>query len=220
MDEEEGKLSSIAQENLTGVRVVRAFGREKYERERFEKQNTNYTGMWVYLLKVLAAFWASGDLFSNLQILTILSYGAYLCVHGQLTAGNYIEFISYNAMLTWPIRMLGRVISNLSKAGISIDRIMYIMNAEEERDIDGALEPSLEKDIVFDHVSYQYENGNTDVLHDISFTIPAGTTFGILGATGSGKSTLAYLLDRLYTLPENNGKITIGGVDIANMKAS
>ncbi len=220
VDEEEGKLSSIAQENLTGVRVVRAFGREKYERERFEKQNTNYTGMWVYLLKVLAAFWASGDLFSNLQILTILSYGAYLCVHGQLTAGNYIEFISYNAMLTWPIRMLGRVISNLSKAGISIDRIMYIMNAEEERDIDGALEPSLEKDIVFDHVSYQYENGNTDVLHDISFTIPAGTTFGILGATGSGKSTLAYLLDRLYTLPENNGKITIGGVDIANMKAS
>ena len=219
VDIEEGKLSSIAQENLTGVRVVRAFGREKYERERFEKQNESYTAEWVGLMKILSQFWATGDLFSGLQILTITVYGSMLCVSGALSAGDYIAFVAYNMMLAWPVRMLGRVISQMSKASISIERLRYIMNSEAEKDKENALEPDLHGDIVFDHVSYKYGNGSAEVLEDVSFTIPAGSTFGILGGTGSGKSTLMYLLDRLYDLPENSGRITIGGVDIADMKA-
>ena len=121
-DEEEGKLSSIVQENLTGVRVVRAFGREAQARERFETKNRSYTEFWVHLMKLLSAFWASGDLISGLQVMLVVVLGAVFCVRGQLSAGNYIAFITYNAMLTWPVRSLGRVISEMSKAGISIDR--------------------------------------------------------------------------------------------------
>ena len=216
-DVEEGKLSSIVQENLTGVRVVRAFGREKYEQTRFEKQNSNYTSMWVHLMKLLAAFWMSSDFFSYGQVITVLSYGEYLAVNGSITAGNYIAFISYTMMMMWPIRNLGRVISNLSKAGISIDRLRYIMNSEVEQDHAGALTPAMNQDIVFDQVSYQYDNGTSEILDHVSFTVKAGSTVGILGGTGSGKSTLMYLLDRLYDLKE--GSITIGGVDIREMKA-
>lgn len=217
-DIEEGKLSSIAQENLTGVRVVRAFGREIYERKRFEKQNTFYTKMWVDLMRLMAAFWSSSDLFSYAQVITVLAYGAVLCVHGELTPGNYIAFNSYTAMLMWPIRSLGRVISNLSRAGISIDRLRYIMNSEEETDDPDAIKVDMHQDITFDHVSYQYENGNSEILEDVSFTIPAGSTVGILGSTGSGKSTLMYLLDRLYPLKE--GSIRIGNTDINKIKMS
>jgi ATP-binding cassette subfamily B protein len=104
----------------------------------------------------------------------------------------------------------------MSKAGVGIDRIGYIMDAEEEKDPEGALRPPMDGDIVFDHVTFAYE-GSPEMLHDVSFEIPAGTTLGILGGTGSGKSTLMYLLDRLYPLPPENGKITIGGTDIAQI---
>lgn len=220
VDEEEGKLSSIAQENLTGVRVVRAFGREKYERERFEKQNHYYTSLWIRLLQLMAAFWSSGDIFSYSQYLAVILYGSYLCISGQLTAGNYIAFVSYNTMLTWPVRSLGRVIANLSKAGISVERLRYIMNSEEEKDVPDALTPDMHADIDFDHVSFRYENGSAEILNDICLHIPAGSTIGILGGTGSGKSTLMYLLDRLYDIPEGCGMITVGGTDIRRIKMS
>lgn len=220
VDIEEGNLSAIAQENLTGVRVVRAFGREAYEKERFEQQNKYYTNMWVRLLNLLAAFWSTSDIFSQLQILSVMTFGAVLCVNGEITAGNYIAFVYYNALLKWPIRMIGRVIANMSKAGISIERLRYIMNSEEEKDAPDAMEPKMDEDIIFDHVSFTYENGNTEILKDINLKIEKGKTVGILGATGSGKSTLMYLLDRLYDIPENSGKITIGGIDIKKIKRS
>ncbi len=218
-DEQEGVLSAIAQENLTGVRVVRAFGRETYERQRFEKQNKEYTQMWVRLMQLLSAFWASGDLISGLQVMSVTVFGAIFCVHGEMTAGQFISFVSYNGLLTWPVRNLGRIIADMSKAGISIGRIRYIMAAPVEADKENAKTPPLDGDIVFDHVSYRYENGSAEVLEDVSFTVEAGKTIGILGGTGSGKSTLMYLLDRLYPLDPSQGKITIGGVDIADMEA-
>lgn len=220
VDIEEGKLSSIAQENLTGVRVVRAFGRESYERERFEEQNEHYTNMWVHLMRLLAAFWSSSDLFSYLQIFSVLCVGTVLCVNGEMSAGDFIAFNSYTTMLMWPIRNIGRVIANLAKAGISIERLMYIMNSKEENDVEGAKDVDLHQDIAFNHVSFQYENGSAEILDDINFTIKAGTTVGILGGTGSGKSTLMYLLDRLYELPEENGSITIGGANVRDIKLS
>ncbi len=216
-DEEEGKLSSIAQENLTGVRVVRAFGRESYEKERFEAQNKNYTAMWIRLMRLLSAFWSSSDLISGLQVMTVTAAGAVLCVRGQLSAGQYIAFIYYNSMLTWPVRSLGRVVADLSKAGISIDRIRYIMNAETETDSKSAAKPPMNRDIVFSHVTFRYGPDRRKVLDDVSFTVKAGSTVGILGGTGSGKSTLMYLLDRLYELPEEVGSITVGGTDVRDI---
>lgn len=212
-DESEGTLSAIAQENLTGVRVVRAFGREEYERQRFEKQNNHWTNLWVKLGRLLGLFWSSGDLISGLQIMAVVIVGAVVAVRGEMTPGAYIAFISYNAMLVWPVRQLGRVISEMSKAGVSLDRIREIMNAEEEADLPQAGTPPMTGDIVFSHVSYAYEQG-TPVLDDVSFTVRGGSVFGILGATGSGKSTITYLLDRLLDLPEACGRITIGGTDI------
>lgn len=219
-DSEEGRLSATAQENLTGVRVVRAFGREKYEKDRFVKQNAEYTQLWINLMRTLAAFWSSNDLISGLQVMLITVLGAVYCVHDSITVGEYMAFVAYNSMLVWPVRALGRIISEMSKAGVSIERIAYIMNSETEQDKEGATEPSLKQDITFDHVSYAYENGGAEVLKDVSFTIKAGTTFGILGGTGSGKSTLMYLMDRLYELGEGCGRIFVGDTDITDIKAS
>ena len=215
-DENEGVLSTIAQENLTGIRVVRAFGREKFEKDRFEKQNQIYTNEWMRLCTVLSLFWGTGDLVSGLQIMLIVVLGSVFCVRGEMTAGEFIAFVSYNTMLIWPVRSLGRTISEMSKASVSVERLRYIMNSEVEKDKDGAVTPDLSGDIAFKHVTFGY--GDHPVLSDVSFTIPKGTTFGILGGTGSGKSTLMHLMNRLYDLPKENGQITIGGVDIADMK--
>lgn len=218
-DNAEGKLSAVAQENLTGVRVVRAFGRELYERERFEKQNDEYTGMWVHLMNLLSVFWASNDLIYGAQILLVLSLGAVYCVRGEISAGQYLAFISYNHMLTWPVRVLGRVVSEMSKMGISADRILYIMNAVPEQDVPETVKGDYSKEICFEHVSFTYPGTEKEVLSDISFRIPAGKTVGILGGTGAGKSTLVHLLNRLYQLEDGQGRITIGGTDIRRLPA-
>ena len=216
-DENEGKLSAMAQENLTGVRVVRAFGRERSEIDKFEKQNNHYTGLWENMAKIMSRFWSVSDILSGLQVMLVVVFGAYFCITGSLTEGEYIAFISYNSQLVWPIRMLGRMISELSKAGVSIDRVFYIMNSPAEEDDPDAADAPMDGDICFDHVSFAYEN-SPEILHDISFTIKAGTTLGILGGTGSGKSTLMLLLDKLYPIGENCGSITIGGVDIRKIR--
>ncbi len=216
-DENEGKLSAMAQENLTGVRVVRAFGRERSEVDKFEKQNNYYTGLWEKMAKIMSRFWSVSDIFSGIQVMLVVVFGAYFCINGSLTEGEYIAFISYNAQLVWPIRMLGRMISELSKAGVSIDRVFYIMNSPMEQDESDAVDAPMDGDICFDHVSFAYENA-PEILHDISFTVKAGTTLGILGGTGSGKSTLMLLLDKLY--PLTDGSITIGGTDIRKIKTA
>ena len=216
-DENEGKLSSMAQENLTGVRVVRAFGQERAEIDKFRKQNDHYTSLWVDMGKVLSRFWSTSDVISGIQVMLVVIFGAVFCVRGSLSEGSYIAFISYNAMLVWPIRMLGRMISEMSKAGVSIDRVAYIMNSEPEQDEKDAFDAPMDGDIAFENVSFGYENA-PEILHNISFSMKAGSTLGILGGTGSGKSTMMLLLDKLYPLNEDCGKITIGGTDIRKIR--
>ena len=216
-DESEGVLSTIAQENLTGVRVVRAFGRENYERERFEKQNQVYTGLWIKMCRTLSNFWAVSDCTSCLQVLLVVVFGSVLCVKGQMTAGEFISFAFYNTMLINPVRRLGRVISEMSKTGVSVARIGEVLDAPMEEDLPDARPEPMDGDIVFDHVSFSYGEDSPEVLKDVSFTVPAGTSCGILGGTGAGKSTLLLLLSRLYE--PTSGKITVGGKDIAHMPA-
>ena len=216
-DENEGKLSAMAQENLTGVRVVRAFGQERAEMDKFTKQNDYYTSLWINMAKIMSRFWSVSDIFSGIQVMLVVIFGAYFCIHGTLTEGEYIAFISYNSMLVWPIRQLGRMISEMSKAGVSIDRVAYIMHAPVESDDPEATDAPMDGDICFEHVNFAYEN-SPQLLHDIHFTMKAGTTLGILGGTGSGKSTLMLLLDKLYLLEENGGRITIGGRDIRKIR--
>lgn len=211
-DEAEGELTTMVQENLTGVRVVRAFGRESFELGKFNEKNDRFSELWIKLGRVLAVYWASGTLLTCLQVMVILILGVVEAVRGELTLGGFLAFVSYNSTLAWPVRSLGRVLADMSKAGVSMDRVAYILRAEEERELPGAAEAPMDGDIVFSHVSFGYEGH--EVLRDVSFTVPAGSTFAILGGTGSGKSTLVHLLDRLYDLGEGQGEITIGGRDI------
>ena len=215
-DEAEGVLSTIAQENLTGVRVVRAFGRECYERDRFEAQNQVYTDHWIKLCRTLADFWAVGDLTSCLQVMLVVVLGSVLCVRGKMTAGEFVSFSIYNSMLIGPVRRLGRMISEMSKAVVSIDRLGEVLEAEPERDAPDAEEAPMDGDISFEHLTFRYQGGSRrTILDDVSFTVPHGTSFGVLGSTGSGKSSLLYLLCRLYD--PVGGRITVGGKDIAHM---
>ena len=216
-DEAEGILSTNVQENLTGVRVVRAFGRERYEVDKFNKKNSRFSELWVELGKLMSVYWALGDLMTGLQIMSVIAVGAAFAANGEISAGTLLAFISYNSSLTWPIRSLGRTLSELSKSGVSIDRVAYILRAEEEKVLPEAKTPPMDKDIRFNDVTFSYE-GLKPVLSHLSFTIPAGKTFAILGGTGSGKSTIAALLDRLYDLGPGEGSITVGGVDIREIR--
>ncbi len=217
-DEAEGELTTCAQENLTGVRVVRAFGRERYEIDRFNEKNERFSKLWIRLGKLLSVYWASGTLLTCLQVMVIILAGTVETVRGEMTLGAFLAFVTYNESLAWPVRSLGRVLSDMSKAGVSLDRVGYILKAPEETDAADAVKASAEGDIVFDHVTFGYEG--QPVLQDVSFTIPKGSTFAILGGTGSGKSTLVHLLDRLFDLGEGQGSISIGGVDIRRIQRS
>lgn len=214
-DEAEGELTTKVQENLTGVRVVRAFGREAFEVERFDKYNNRFAKLWIRLGRTLSLFRASGELSSGLQILTVVVVGAVMAVQGSITAGEYLVFVSYNHTLAWPIRALGRVLAEMSKTGVSAARMQEILDAKEEPEEPNAQKPRLNCDIVFKNVSFAY--GHKTVLKDLSFVIPKGSTFGILGATGSGKSTITYLLNRLYELPKGQGDIFFGDVNVRDI---
>lgn len=212
-DEAEGALSTVVQENATGVRVVRAFGREKFEMERFREKNDIFANLWIRLGTLSGLYWGVGDLITGLQVVTIIVLGAVEAVQGTITVGEFIAFASYNTTLVWPIRGLGRILSDMSKAGVSFERVDYIIRAAEEAYQKENREENRTFDIRFSHVNFAYEEGHP-VLSNLDFSIPQGSTLGILGGTGSGKSTLVQLLNRLYELQEGQGEITLGGKNI------
>ena len=212
-DEAEGALSAVVQENLTGVRVVRAFGREKTELDKFREKNNRYTDLWLRLGDWMSAFYTLGDMMSILQVFAIVVLGVHLCVAGEVSLGVYLAFVSYTRELTLPVRRRGRTISEMSKANVSIDRLLYILESEEERSTETPAQADLHGEIRFEDVSFAYEE--KQVLRDVSFSIPGGKTLGVFGGTGSGKSTIALLLARLYD--PDAGRITIGGVDTKDM---
>jgi len=215
-DEAEGELMVRVQENLTGVRVVRAFGRERYETERFDEKNINFTNKWIKLGGTYGLYWGTSDTVAAIQMLCVIVVGSYLAATGRLSIGELLVFISYTQMLIWPVRQLGRVLSEMSKTGVALKRIKEILDAPAETDAPDAIRPPMDRDIEFRNVSFTYSE--QPVLKNVSFTIKNGSTFGILGATGSGKSTITYLLNRLYDLSEDSGVITIGDVDIARIE--
>lgn len=217
-DEKEGVLSSVVQENLTGVRVVRAFGREAYELQRFDAANEAYAQAWIKMGQRNGIYWGGGDFITTFQCLVVAVGATFLVVSGEITTGEFIAFVSYNASLTWPVRTLGRMLVEMSKAFVAMDRISYILEAEPEQDSPEAENVNLIGDIVFKNVSFAYES-QRQILKNLNFTIKQGTTFGILGKTGSGKSTLIHLINRLYEL-QGDSEITIAGTPIQKIKLS
>lgn len=215
-DEAEGELSTVVQENATGVRVVRAFGREQFEMERFDEKNNAFAKLWIRLGSLSGLYWGIGDLITGLQVVAVIIFGVMETVNGVISVGEFIAFAAYNSRLVWPIRGLGRILSDMSKAGVSFERVDYIIRSQEEGYGRERIKTDGKYDISFQHVSFAYEEGK-EVLRDISFTIPEGKTFGILGGTGSGKSTVIQLLSRLYELEDNRGSISIGGREIKDI---
>ena len=217
VDEAEGALSTAIQENLTGVRVVRAFGQQRNEYDKFTRLNTDFCKKNVRLVHLLGFYWGSSDAVGYIQIALSLVFGILFYVRTRGTAdpftlGDIYLFLSLTSRLTWPVRQLGRVLADMGKATVSLDRLNEIMTAEDETEPGSARSDcDLNGDITFSNVTFGYDTPN-DVLDDISFTAKSGQTIGILGSTGSGKSSLVQLLQRLY--PVSGGEITINGTPI------
>ena len=216
-DEAEGKMSAVLQENLTGVRVVRAFGQQQYEVEKFDRVSDDFCDKSFKSAKLLSVYWSVSDALSMAQSCITLLVCVFFAAKGEITVGTMVVFTSYVGKLLWPIRQLGRTLSDISKSFVALSRIDEVLEEKEEPEEKNAVKPSLRGDIVFDHVSFGYDN-QRNVLQDMSFTIPQGKTVAILGATGSGKSSIVHLLQRLFA--PTSGKITIGGVDIGQIDRS
>ncbi len=213
-DEADGKLSAMLQESLTGVSVVRAFGRQKYESDRFAACSNDLHDKTVRLCDVLAIYWSGSDMLGMAQTGMTLVFGAWFAMKGELSIGDVTVFVSYISMLIWPIRQLGRILSDFGKSIVSLRRLYEVLDTEPEQDTPGATDAELYAPIEFDHVSFRYDSEHP-VLKDVSFKVQPGQTVAILGATGSGKTTMMNLLQRLYD--PTGGKITIGGRDILSI---
>ncbi|MGN0781199.1 MAG: ABC transporter ATP-binding protein [Christensenellales bacterium] len=214
-DEAEGKLSATLQENLTGVRVVRAFGQQRDEVDKFDACNKDFRDKTYHLCKMLAIYWGGSDAMGYCQIALSLFAGIALAVKGEITLGELMIFTTYTGMLTWPVRQLGRILADLGKASVSLGRIDEILSAPVEEEPGAALKPEIHGKVQFKHVCFGYDKCD-DVLSDISFEANPGETIAILGSTGSGKTSLVQLLQRLYVCTA--GEIDIDGVNINDIE--
>lgn len=213
-DEAEGALTTVIQENLTGIRVVQAFARQKYEQARFDEKNANFRERYYKLNKVMAFFWAGSDVIAMTQVALVLVVGAHFVATGALTIGSLFMFLTLESIVIWRIRHLGRLIFDAGKAVVSLKRIRHILNAQEESEEPLPSSTQVRGEITFKNVSLSYGNEDPE-LQDIDLSIRAGEFIGIVGGPGSGKSTLIRALLRLY--PVNKGTIKLDEVDITTV---
>ena len=210
-DEAEGRLTNVLQENLTGVRVVRAFARQAYEVGKFGDRNAEYKNLCLKMMKLFSLYWSISDLMCLLQIGAILVLGSYWAAIGRITVGTLVLFTAYVGMLLWPIRQMGQILTDMGKTFVSVGRIQEIFEIPEEEMDESGLKPEIKGEIEFEDVSFSYDNVNP-VLKNISFKVKKGQTVSIMGPTGSGKTTLISLLTRLYDY--NEGSIKMDGVEL------
>ena len=222
LQEQESILTSRLQESLAGVRVVRAFARQSFEQERFEKVNAEKFRRGRRLVQAHAGFWPSTDLISGLQVVFALFIGGRMVLIGTLSTGDYLASIGLVNQLIWPIRNIGRLLSEISMGLVSFGRISEIIRHDRELlHGEGTWAPDhpIAGHIRFDNVSFKYEGDGEGesqlptVLHDIDFAVEAGQTVALLGSTGSGKTTLVNLLPGFYDYLE--GSITLDGVELS-----
>lgn len=213
-DESEGALMDVLQENLLGIRVVKAFNKEKFETDRFAQFNQDFTDKTFKVIILIGAYWSLTDALCLIQILVAIVLGIYSIQNGIITSGDFFVFLTYELIILWPIRMLGRIIADMGKMFVSAKRLADIMNNLEE-ELDNGDEPNLNGDIVFSNVSFGFPDSTQHALTDVCLSIPANKTTAIMGPIGSGKSTLVHLLCRLYEA--SAGEITINGISTLNI---
>lgn len=196
-EQAESDMSIALQENLTGVRVVRAFAAQRQEEAKFDAASARFRDLSQKLTYIMSYYWSLSDLMIYAQVILTVCLGTKFALSGTLTIGTVITFSSYVTVLLWPVRQMGRILADLGKTSVALNRIRDILSTPIEEDLPQESTPDISGNIVFDHVNFSYQDGKP-VLQDISFSVSAGQTVAILGATGSGKTTLMLLLQRLY----------------------
>ena len=211
---QEALLSTTLQENLTGVRVVKAFARQDYEKSKFEKDNWGKYLKGKILLLMHSMFWPLSDIVLGFQMLFGFVYGANMTINGEISIGTYIAYIGLVVWLIWPIRNLGRIIVSTSTGMVSYARLMEVVKQQREPLFDGKHQPEgpARGDLLFEDVSFMYSDGKSDVLKNVSFHARPGQAIALLGSTGSGKTSLVNLLPRFHEY--TSGKILLDGVEL------
>lgn len=210
---QEAVLSTTLQENLTGVRVVKAFARQAFEMDKFEQENWKKYGLGKRLMFMHSLYWPISDIICAVQMLGIFFLGAVMAINGEITVGTYLAISGLLIWFIWPMRNLGRLIVHASQALVSYRRVADVLDEAREQLEVGRPIPagSLHGEIVFKHVSFEYEP-NAPALRDISFSAQPGQMIALLGPTGSGKTSLVNLLPRFYHY--SGGSITLDGVEL------
>jgi ATP-binding cassette, subfamily B, bacterial len=210
--EQEARMSAVLQENLNGVRVVKAFARQKFEEDKFEAENQAKFKEGKRLIGIHALFWPITDVLSTIQIALSLIVGSYMTLNGEISLGTIIAFIQYLFNITWPMKILGRMTVELVKSAISWKRINLILKSPAERIDEGIKsDEKLKGSIEFKNVSFSYEEGQP-IINDLNLKINAGEKVALIGHTGCGKSTIINLLSGFY--PIGKGEVIVDGVNI------
>lgn len=216
IEKTESNMMTVVQENLSGARVVRAFANEVYEIEKMETKNSEYRDALKRANKIVAIYWGIMDFIGISQYLVIIAIGVYGVQNGTMDASGIVASLALVGMLIWPVRGLGRIINDFTKALVASDRINEILDKPSEYEQDGTLEPDIKGQITFKDVSFKFDDTDEHLLKKVNFNIQAGQTVAIIGRTGSGKSTIINLLLRMYDYQE--GDIFIDGISLKDIK--
>ena len=214
VDEAEASLTTVLQENLTGIRVVRAFARQDFEAEKFGRANARFRDQNQRLMRFLGFYYGASDIVCLFQVGLILFVGAHWVLADAMTIGTLFAFITYEGMIIWPIRHMGRVLTDSGKAVVALKRMAEILSEPEESKLEQALTAPLNGQIKLDSVTFHHP-GNPPVLSNLSLTIAAGETVALVGAPGAGKSTLIQLLLRLYD--PQQGALWVDDFDLSQL---
>ncbi len=209
-----GALNTVLQENLAGMRIVKAFAREEYESGRFYARNLDLLDSNVKLIQLFSTFFPLIFMISNLGVVAVLAFGGWQAIQGMLTLGQLVAFIGYLNYLLMPVFMLGMLGAMLSRAEASAQRLFDVLDAESEvKDRPGAASlPPVEGKVAFENVSFRYIGAESDVVSELNFQAEAGQTIAILGQTGAGKSSIINLIPRFYDVTA--GAVKIDGHDV------
>ncbi|MDD3477788.1 MAG: ABC transporter ATP-binding protein [Candidatus Izemoplasmatales bacterium] len=213
IEQNEAKMTTHVQENVSGARVVKAFANEQFEVTKFTKLNREFTDSDYRLIRKMAVFWSGTDFICFAQFFLIAVSGILFAVRQDITVGVYLAFLGYSGNIIWPMRQLGRLVGDFSKATVAVSRLDKIMSTPDEYvGEESATTPEIIGNVSFHEVGFQFPDSTYCQLENISFDVKKGETIAIVGKTGSGKTTLMNLLVRL--LDVSHGEILIDGTSI------